>query len=210
MESLSLTIAQLEQELQRLRGTLASLPIAMLAARARNDDRPTSLATSYAVQALAGLPQGASVLDAGDDPHQVAWSLATLGYSVTALGVSAAVPRAGVELFPDSLADWEPAGRRFEGIVTLQGLTTPVVAGAPRATATHLDRLRRLAKPEAVLVLSMPVERLSASKLDERKLRERLPGWTIDDCTIAEQRPRAGKGATKASRRIALVTARAS
>jgi hypothetical protein len=206
VEALALTIAQLQQEVHRLRGSLASLPVALLATRvgagapvAGRDDLAVSLATSYAVRALAALPQGASVLDAGDEPHQVAWSLATLGYAVTALGARGPlVPPPGVEMLSAALADWEPGERKFEGIVTLQGLGERR-AGAPLA---EVRRLREMAKPDAMLVLSMP------AAPDERKLREQLPGWTVDDCTIAEQRPH--KGAAKAARRIALVTARAS
>ncbi len=209
IEALTLTVAQLQAEILRLRSSLASLPVAMLAARAQSADLGASLASAYAIQALAALPLGAAVLDVGEDPHQISWSLATLGYAVTALGVKGQLAaRPGVELHATGLAAWQPGARKFDGLVSLRGEAA--------ASAASLKRLRQLARPEALLVLAVPLEAANTA-LDEQRLSERLAGWSLDDYTVAERRsgstkasakgPRAAKQST--AQRVALITARA-
>jgi hypothetical protein len=143
--------------------------------------------------ALAGLPEGARILDVGGSESTVGLSLASLGHRVTVVD-----PRPHPLRHPhlthaacrlDELREPVP-GARFDAAVVLSavehfGLEHYGVAWSdPRADIDALARLRDLVAPGGLLVLTVPfAEHATVDDFqrvyDEAGLRELLDGWDL-------------------------------
>jgi hypothetical protein len=182
----------------------------------------------YALRALANLTKGATVLDVGFGGCEsaVALSLASMGYSTTAVDVRPypfSHPR--LEIVEAPLERWEPKGRAFDAIIALSSLAQFGVSAdcAPPSEAADLDamqRLRELSRPGGLLILSVPfgpqVEVRSSKRVyDEERLARLLGGWRVVDKSIVCRRDAVtweieeAATAQDTSSRFALITAQA-
>jgi hypothetical protein len=172
----------------------------------------------YALRALAGLAPGAAVVDVGSAGSTLALSLASLGYAVTAYDTQPyplSHPNLRVASVP--LDQWNP-GSRFDALVALSSLPR-LGEGSADAEARAMKQLRAMARPGALLVLSVPYGASGSGAVgrsyDAGALARLLEGWTVTDRSFAHRVGRtawmAGEGQSQdGSHRVAMVTARLS
>lgn len=179
----------------------------------------------YVFRGLAGTQPGAAILDVGAAESTLAFSLASIGFEVTALDLNPyplSHPR--LESVQGDILDWE-SDKTFDAVVCLSTLEhvglavygAEAGAGVSSADARALERMRALTKPNGVLVLTVPFGASSGDATQrsyERDDLERLlDGWELDDLTIVRRQDELtwvpDEGARDADeRRVALVTAR--
>lgn len=178
----------------------------------------------YVYRALGAVKAGASVLDVGAAESTLAFSLASLGYDVTALDIrdySLAHPR--LRVVTADILDWETS-ESFDVVLcvsTLEHIGLDAYGAATRddsADQTAIERLRALTRPGGILVLTVPFGPGSSDETqrsyDRPKLERLLGDWTVRDLTIVRQEDDLtwspddlGRGGDPQQRRVALVTA---
>jgi 2-polyprenyl-3-methyl-5-hydroxy-6-metoxy-1,4-benzoquinol methylase len=177
----------------------------------------------YVYRALAGVAPGGSILDVGAAESTLAFSLASLGYDLTALDLHPyplAHPR--LRSIEADILEWE-TDRTFDAVVCVSTLEhiglgaygdDPTNAG-DRADAQALDRMRSLTRPEGILVLTVPFGEASGDETqrsyDRADIERLLEQWTLEDLTIARRQDDLtwlpGSEGPDDARRVALVTA---
>jgi 2-polyprenyl-3-methyl-5-hydroxy-6-metoxy-1,4-benzoquinol methylase len=176
----------------------------------------------YALKALSGVPAGARVLDVGAAESTLAFSLACLGYEVTAVdprGYPFEHPR--LRVVEGAVEDVDIADG-FDAVVCLStiehiGLAAYGQGSAERADLAAMTRLRELTKPGSVLILTTPFGRAETSESERRYDREGidalLEGWDVRDLAFARRLGDSGQWTVEAEPaddgepRVALVTA---
>jgi hypothetical protein len=145
----------------------------------------------FVFAALAGLPQGARILDVGGSESTVGLSLATLGHSVTVVD-----PRPHPLAHPNlvhvacRLDELPLPAQRFDAAVVLSAVEHFGLEHYglnwidARADVAALARLRELVAAGGLLVLTVPVgEHATVDDFqrvyDEDGLRELLAGWEL-------------------------------
>jgi len=178
----------------------------------------------YAVRALGALPPGARVLDVGSAESTLAFSLACLGYDVTAVdprGYPFEHPRlrvlaSGVEDIDDKSG--------FDAVVCLStvehiGVEAYGQEAAGRADLDAMRRLRAVSKPGGLLVLTTPFGRSEMTETERRYdragLDELLDGWKVQELVYARRLDATDwtvetDAEDDGEQRVALVTARRS
>jgi SAM-dependent methyltransferase len=152
----------------------------------------------YAFRALSGVQPGARVLDVGAAESSVALSLATLGFDVTAVD-----PRPNpleherLRIVQARIEEWDHDAA-FDAVVCLSTIEHIGTAAYDQpGTDERLDlraigRIRELARPEGLLVLTTAVGRPSVSGrgrvYDRDGLDELLEGWDVKDFTLVQRR----------------------
>jgi SAM-dependent methyltransferase len=180
---------------------------------------------AYAFRALAPIAAGASILDVGAAESTLAFSLASLGYRVTALDVRPyPLAHPSLETVVASIQDWDH-NESFDAVVCLStiehiGLSAyddPSTGDGSDLVA--MRRMRELTKPGGLLVLTAPMGRASVNEFqrtyDQTGLEALLEGWKIEDLTVARRHDRKtwvlekeGVESTADEAGVALVTAR--
>jgi SAM-dependent methyltransferase len=153
----------------------------------------------YLFRALSRVPLGARVLDVGATESTVCLSLATLGYSVTAVD-----PRPNplsherLETVVANIEEWHPDDADFDAVLclsTIEHIGTSAYeqeSAAQRLDLSAMERMRELAKSGALLVLTTAVGQASVTDFgrvyDREGLDELLRGWDVDDLTLVQRR----------------------
>jgi hypothetical protein len=181
----------------------------------------------YVFRALHGLPPASRVLDVGSAESTVALSLASLGFTVTALDTRPyPLVHPLLRSVPQPLEDWEGDGEPYDAVVCLSsiehfGLRAYGQESASRdADLTALRKLRGMVREGGRLVLTVPygVARVEQEQriYDRDGLLRLVRGWEVADLTIVEQRDDVtwavmdpGAVASPERRYTALVTATA-
>lgn len=151
----------------------------------------------FVFRALSRVPFGASILDVGATESTVSLSLASLGYSVTAIDPRPYPLRhPNLEVVVDELQRW-PAARTFDAIVCLStiehvGLGAYGDRKAPgRPDLEAMSRLRELSRPGTVLVFTTRFGQASTSWLertyDPQAIEDLLAGWTIEESIVVRR-----------------------
>jgi SAM-dependent methyltransferase len=175
----------------------------------------------YAFRALARAEPGASVLDVGAAESTLAFSLASLGYEVTALDLNPyPLTHPRLKAVVADVREWSP-DRTFDVVLcisTLEHIGLAVYGGAAdaNADAAAVQRLFELTTPDGTLVLTVPFGAASGDETQrgyERADLERLlADWTIEDLTVVRREDDLtwspdDDADDKSARRVALVTA---
>jgi SAM-dependent methyltransferase len=147
----------------------------------------------YAFRALARLPAESRALDVGATESTVAFSLACLGYDVTAVDIRPyplAHPRLRVVV--GAIEDWED-DRPFDVVLclsTIEHIGLPAY-GAERkegADLATMRKLRELTAPGGLLVLTTrfgkPAEDDFQRTYDRAGLERLLDGWSVEELSI--------------------------
>ena len=146
----------------------------------------------FVFAALAGLPDGARILDVGGSESTVGLSLATLGHRVTVVD-----PRAHPLRHPDlehavcTLDELPDPAQPFDAVVALSAVEHfglehyGLSAVDERLDLAALTRLRELVQPGGLLVLTVPfAERAGVDRFqrvyDEAGLGDLLRGWDVE------------------------------
>jgi SAM-dependent methyltransferase len=181
----------------------------------------------YVYRALAGAPPGSSVLDVGAAESTLAFSLASIGFEVTAVDLHPyplSHPR--LEAVEADILDWEP-NRTFDVVLcvsTLEHIGLGAYGDTPHesdgsADRRALERLRELTRPSGLLILTVPFGAASGDLTqrgyDRAALERLLADWSVEDLTIVRRQdhltwiPEDGPNpdGAEATRRVALVTA---
>jgi SAM-dependent methyltransferase len=149
----------------------------------------------YAFRTLAGLPDGARILDVGSAESTVALSLASLGYDVVALDLHRyPFSHPNLTVVESRLEAWEPEPGSFDAIVCISTIEhvglgwygdAPEPEGADRRA---LARFGEWLKPDGVIVLTVPYGEAGIDELertyDRTSLDALVDGWRIEDRTI--------------------------
>jgi SAM-dependent methyltransferase len=176
----------------------------------------------YVMRALGSLEPGAAVLDVGAVESTLAFSLATLGFRVTALDLHAyPLEHPNLRSVQAAVQDWETE-ETFDAVTCLSTVEH-IGLGAygesqsgDGADVAAMRRIRELAKPGGVLVLTVPYGVKSQNEVqrtyDRAGLEELVEGWEVDDLTIlshVDSRTWVIEDADSASpaEQVALVTA---
>jgi SAM-dependent methyltransferase len=152
----------------------------------------------YAFRALSALPADAKVLDVGASESTVCLSLATLGYEVTAVD-----PRPNplsherLRVVTAHIEEWTN-DEAFDAVVclsTIEHIGTAAYAQAAsdqRLDLEAMKRIRELARPKGLLVLTTAVGRAAVGErgrvYDREGLDELLAGWKVNDETLVQRR----------------------
>ena len=180
----------------------------------------------YVFRALSRAEPGTSVLDIGAAESTVAFSLASLGYDVTALDLRPyplVHPR--LKSVEGDIRERDP-GTTFDVVLCIStlehiGLATygENASGADDSSdGRALERIRTLTRPGGVLVLTVPFGDASADmnqrSYDREDLERLLDTWKIEDVTVVRRENdltwavgEDGGSEGDDLRRVALVTA---
>ncbi len=180
----------------------------------------------FVMAALAGLPLDARVLDVGADESTLSFSLASLGYRVTALDLNGyPLTHPNLTALAKPLEEFESEDA-FDAVICLSSIEHfglghygPDSADLD-ADVQALERVRGMTKPGGLLVLTTPFGEASVSDFqrvyDSDGLERLLAGWFEPDIRIAYQvdattwAPVApGSAVPPEANQVALVTARA-
>lgn len=176
----------------------------------------------YVYRALARMEPGASVLDVGAAESVLAFSLASLGYVVTALDLRPyPLEHPRLSAVEADILEWE-SDERFDAVVcisTLEHIGLAVYeddgsevdeSGDRRA----LGRFWTLTRPGGMLILTVPFGPGSADETqrsyDRAELERLLSGWSVEDLTVVSQEDDltwSVNGDDVTTRGVALVTA---
>jgi SAM-dependent methyltransferase len=183
------------------RGLWFNPPISLI--HEEHDVRPTVtneriVEVPYVYRALGRLEAGALILDVGAAESTLAFSLASLGYEVTALdirGYPLNHPR--LRSITADILEWE-ADRTFDAVLcvsTLEHVGLEAYDAEPTADgadARALERMKSLTREGGMLVLTVPVgspaDDATQRSYDLPNLESLLEGWAIEDLKVARQR----------------------
>ena len=181
----------------------------------------------YVFRALSRAEPGTSVLDIGAAESTVAFSLASLGYDVTAVDLHPyplVHPR--LKSVEGDILDWDP-GTTFDVVLCIStlehiglGAYGEDASGADNPSdGRALERIRALTRPGGVLVLTVPFGDASAD-MNQRSygredLERLLDTWKVEDVTVVRREndltwavgEDRGGSESDDLRRVALVTA---
>lgn len=179
----------------------------------------------FVLAAVASLPPGARILDVGADESTLSFSLASLGYQVTALDLNGyPLEHPNLTALATPLEDFHP-DEQFDAIICLSSIEHfglghygPDSADLDADTRA-IARLREIVRPGGLLVLTTPYGRASISDFqrvyDEPSLTALLAPWANPDVRIAYRQgdttwaPVGPQGAPEGSEQVALVVATA-
>ena len=167
------------------------------------DVRPSSanerlVEVPYVYRALARTEPEASVLDVGAAESIVAYSLASLGYRVTALDLNPyPLEHPGLRSVEGDILNWD-VEESFDAVLcisTLEHIGLGVYGGEPAPQGSSdqdaLERIWQLTRPGGMLVLTVPFGPASADETqrsyERAGLKRLLRAWTIEDFTVARQ-----------------------
>jgi 2-polyprenyl-3-methyl-5-hydroxy-6-metoxy-1,4-benzoquinol methylase len=173
----------------------------------------------YAMRALSELKPGARILDIGATENTLALSLASLGFSVTALD-----PRPYPLAHPNltvavGTAESCNADEPFDAVLLISTLEH-IGSGEygleedPGADAAALEHLATLVREGGLLVITTPYGTAGAGDgarvYERRSLDKLLAAWQVEDFTFVERRDATTWAASKNARGegVALITAR--
>jgi hypothetical protein len=176
---------------------------------------------AYALGSVSQLQPGTRILDVGPTESTLALSLASLGFSVTALDprpYPLTHPNLQVEV--GTIEDWESDGR-FAGVLcisTLEHIGSGEYgqAAAAKADTAALERLHGLTEQNGLLVLTTPYGRShdgdGARVYDRARLEALLADWRIEDFTVVGRQDATTwvptEGGEPVGEAVALITAR--
>jgi SAM-dependent methyltransferase len=179
----------------------------------------------YVYRALAGATPGASILDVGAAENTLAFSLASMGFQVTAVDLHPyPLSHPQLEAVEADLLEWE-TGQTFDAVVclsTLEHIGLGAYGDAAEETDSStdrqaLERIRELTRPGGLFVLTVPFGAASGDatqrSYDRTALDRLLADWSVEDLTIVRQHDRLtwipddGSNNADGARRVALVTA---
>ena len=150
----------------------------------------------YALRSLARIEIGASILDVGAAESTLAYSLAVLGYDVTALDprpYPLSHPR--LRSVQGRIEDWFDE-RSYDAVLclsTIEHIGIAVYGVEERADAdlAAMRRMYELTGSGGLLVLTIPVGKsdvhATERTYDREALRLLLEGWRIEDLTVASR-----------------------
>jgi len=173
----------------------------------------------YVFRALSGIEPGARILDVGAAESMIPLSLASLGYSVTALDPRPyPVEHPNLTVTVGTIEDLT-AVEPFDAVLcisTLEHVGSGEYGQAEEAgaDAAALERIGSLLRTEGLLVLTAPygeaVDGKGARVYDRARLDELLAGWNVDDLTVVRRRNAItwSPGNDNDVEAVALVTAR--
>jgi hypothetical protein len=151
----------------------------------------------FAYKALSRIPPGSTIVDVGASESTVSLSLASLGYRVTAVDPRPyGLRHPNLEVVVRAAEDWDET-RTFDAIVCLSTVEHIGLGayGEPRKSGRPdrdlMRRLRRLARPGTVLVLSTRFGQPSTGWLertyDTAAIADLLEGWEIEESAVARR-----------------------
>jgi uncharacterized protein DUF268 len=159
------------------------------------NERAVELA--YVLRAFGEVRRGASVLDVGATESLLSLSLASLGYTVTALDPRPyPLSHPHLEVVVAEMQRWEP-NRTFDAVVCLSTIEH-IGLGAygeetddERADILAMARIRACTAPGGLLVLTTPFGTARTDAFtrvyDRSRLNELLIGWDVADLTVARR-----------------------
>lgn len=178
----------------------------------------------FVYRALSRVPPGASILDVGATESIVSPSLASLGYSVTAIDPRPYPLRhPNLEVVVGEIQSWS-AARTFDAIVCLSTIEhiglgaygDRRASGRPDVEA--MARLRQLSRPGTVLVFTTRFGRASTSWLertyDSQAIEELLAGWEIEESVVVRRHdgttwaPEAAPASARDGESVIMIAAR--
>lgn len=178
----------------------------------------------HVYRALARLEPGAKVADIGAAESLVAFSLALLGYEVTAIDLRPyPFEHPKLQSVTSAIEEWDHDGT-FDGLICLSTIEH-VGLGAygeeakdERADLEAMRRMRELTTPGGLLVLTTRFGRPSVDELertyDQAGLDELLTGWNVDELTVLRREDETTwaladgtGGADDGAEKVVLVTA---
>jgi hypothetical protein len=146
---------------------------------------------AYAFAAIAGLELGAPILDVGAAESLTAFSLASLGYPVTALDPRGyPLPHPLLQVVTVPIQDWQTEDRYAAVlcISTIEHVGLPAYGLRPaegRADLAAMRRIWELTAPGGLLVLTTPYgqpnETAFSRTYDRAGLDELLDRWQLED-----------------------------
>jgi SAM-dependent methyltransferase len=148
----------------------------------------------YVMRALASLEPGATVLDVGAAESTLAFSLATLGYRVTALDLHPyPLQHPNLRSVKAPVQEWETA-ETFDAVMCLSTIEHIGLGayGEPAldegADLEAMRRIRQLTAPGGLLVLTAPFgpkgQTARQRVYDGPALEKLLEGWDVEDLTV--------------------------
>ena len=179
----------------------------------------------FVLAAVASLEPGARILDVGADESTLSFSLASLGYQVTALDLNGyPLEHPNLTTLATPLEDFEP-DQPFDAVICLSSIEHfglghygPDSADL-NADTRAIARLREIVRPGGLLILTTPYGRASISEFqrvyDEASLTNLLTPWANPDVRIVYRQgettwvPVGLDGAPEGSEQVALVIATA-
>jgi 2-polyprenyl-3-methyl-5-hydroxy-6-metoxy-1,4-benzoquinol methylase len=178
----------------------------------------------HVYRALSRLEPGAKVADVGAAESLVAFSLAILGYDVTAIDLRPyPFEHPSLKSVATPIEEWEHDGT-FDAVICLSTIEH-VGLGAygeeakdQRADLEAMRRMRELTAPGGVLVLTTRFGRPAVDELqrtyDKAGLDELLEGWNVEELTVLRREDATTwaladgtGGADDGAEKVALVTA---
>jgi hypothetical protein len=177
----------------------------------------------YVTRALASLKRGATVLDVGAAENTLAFSLATLGYRVTAIDLhSYPLKHPNLRAVQAPVQEWETA-EVFDAVICLStiehiglGAYGEDDAEEDGADLKAMRRILELTAAGGLLVLTAPYGRKSRTDIqrtyDRRSLERLLEGWNVEDLTVLRKQDEktwvSSDASSKDGEKVAMVTAR--
>jgi SAM-dependent methyltransferase len=158
----------------------------------------------FAMAALSRVELGARILDVGSAESTFPLSAASLGYSVTAID-----PRPLPYTHPNltsyaiRLEEWEVSAEPFDAVFLISTLehvgvgayrqpADPTLEHGASGDVAVLNRVRRLLKPEGLMVLTVPYGAREVTELeriyDDESLETLLAAWEVVDRRAAVRR----------------------
>lgn len=151
----------------------------------------------FAFRALSRVPRGSSILDVGATESTLSLSLASLGYSVTAIDPRPyPIRHPNLEVVVGEVQRWSPTST-FDAIVCLSTIEHVGLGayGDQRASGRPdlevMAKLREVSRPDTVLVLTTRFGRASRNWLertyDAAEFQELLDGWEIEESVVVRR-----------------------